>query len=77
MSDKEKSTRKHDFEVLYRNIEAKTGNNPDVFVKLAREKGLMTKDIKATQVINWLKDDFSLGHGHAMALWLFLKQHII
>jgi len=29
--------------------------------------------VKATQVTDWLKADFALGHGHAMAIYALLK----
>jgi len=28
---------------------------------------------KATQITNWLKEEFELGHGHAMAIYASLK----
>ncbi len=55
------------------NIEAKTGKTPDEFEKLAREKGLLEPGVKAMQVVNWLKQDYGLGHGHAMALYGYFK----
>jgi hypothetical protein len=63
------------FEGYIRNIHAKTGKTPEDFHALAREKGLTGPDIKATQVVNWLKQDFTLGHGHAMAIWAVFKQN--
>jgi hypothetical protein len=29
--------------------------------------------VKATQITDWLKADFGLGHGHAMAIFALLK----
>ena len=29
--------------------------------------------IKATVITNWLKDEFELGHGHAMAIYATFK----
>ena len=59
-------------------IQAKTGKSPDDLRALATAKGLATKDglaagVKAGQVVDWLKTDFGLGHGHAMAIVAFLK----
>ena len=55
------------------NIKAKTGKSPDDFRVLAEKKGLLQKDVKTGQIVTWLKDDFGLGHGHAMAIVLTLK----
>jgi hypothetical protein len=29
--------------------------------------------VKAAAIVKWLKDDFQLGHGHAMAIYALLK----
>ncbi len=55
------------------NIKAKTGKTPEDFRVLAEKKGLLQKDVKTGQIVTWLKDDFGLGHGHAMAIVLTLK----
>ena len=55
------------------NIQAKTGKTPEDFRLLAQEKGLLQKDVKTGQIVTWLKEDYGLGHGHAMALVLTLK----
>lgn len=55
------------------NIKAKTGKTPEDFKVLAEKKGLLQKDVKTGQIVTWLKDDFGLGHGHAMAIVLTLK----
>jgi hypothetical protein len=30
--------------------------------------------MKATEPVNFLKKEFGLGHGHAMAMWAVFKQ---
>ncbi len=55
------------------NIKAKTGKTPEDFRVLAESKGLLQKDVKTGQIVKWLKEDFGLGHGHAMAIVLTLK----
>jgi len=62
------------FQAYIDNIKAKTGKNPDDFKKLAEEKGFLkkgelVKTVKATAITDWLKADFELGHGHAMAIY--------
>lgn len=66
------------FQAYIDNIKAKTGKSPDDFKKLAEAKGFMqngelVKTVKATQITDWLKADFELGHGHAMAIYASLK----
>ncbi len=63
------------FQAYLDSIEAKTGNTPDEFKRLADEAGILKKDMKATEFTDWLKRDFNLGHGHCMALWaLFISK---
>lgn len=64
------------FQAYINNIKAKTGKTPDDFKKLAIEKGFIKNDellVKATEITNWLKDEFELGHGHAMAIYATFK----
>lgn len=61
------------FQAYLDNIQAKTGKSPDEFIALAREKGFMEPGVKATPIVNWLKDEFGLGHGHAMAIVKLLR----
>jgi hypothetical protein len=56
------------FQAYLDNIEAKTGLTPQQFIALAHERGLDTPGTKAAQIVTWLKDDYGLGRGHAMAL---------
>jgi hypothetical protein len=66
------------FKAYLENIEAKTGQSPADFKKLAIKKGYLSNgtlrtDIRAGEVVAWLKQDFQLGHGHAMAIVALLK----
>ena len=66
------------FQSYLDNIKAKTGKSPDDFRTLAAHKGFTeggtTKaGVKAGEIVQWLKDEFQLGHGHAMALYALLK----
>ena len=51
------------------NIKAKTGKDPEYFQKLAKEKGLVSH----AELLSWLKSDCGLGHGHANAIILYIK----
>ncbi len=67
------------FQAYIDNIQKKTGKSPDDFKILAEEKGFLQNGeltVKATQITNWLKDEFELGHGHAMAIYASLKGKI-
>ncbi|WP_454831274.1 DUF4287 domain-containing protein [Pseudoxanthomonas wuyuanensis] len=66
------------FQAYLDNIQTKTGKSPADFRKLACAKGLaengqLRAGVKAGEVIAWLKQDFDLGHGHAMAIVALLK----
>src|SRR5512142_1278680 len=56
------------------NIQAKTGKSPEDFKALAAQKGYLKPDVKAGDVVTWLKKDYGLGQGHAMAIVLLLRQ---
>jgi len=61
------------FQAYLDNIKAKTGKTPEDFLRLARERGLLEPGVKTGQVVAWLKDDFGLQRGHAMAIVLAFK----
>ena len=66
------------FQAYLNTIKSKTGKGPEDFRKMAEEKGSsqggkLKPDTKAGEIVNWLKDDFDLGHGHAMAIYALLK----
>lgn len=48
------------------NIRKKTGMTTEDFVASAIQKGLGDPAIKPGVRIAWLKEEFRLGHGHAM-----------
>ena len=66
------------FQAYINNIKLKTGKTPEDFKKLAEAKGFLNegklvKTVKATEITNWLKEDFDLGHGYAMAIYATFK----
>ena len=66
------------FQAYLETIKTKTGKGPEEFKKLAEQKGFLKKGkiiegIKAGQIVQWLKEDFELGHGHAMAMYALFK----
>ncbi|WP_422059774.1 DUF4287 domain-containing protein [Sphingopyxis sp.] len=66
------------FQAYIDNVEAKTGQSADNLKAIAIEKGLadesgLAPGVKATAIIDWLKADYDLGHGHAMAIVAYIK----
>ncbi len=64
------------FKTYIKNIEDKTGKSSEEFQKLAEKKGFTNNGVlvaKATEITNWLEKDFELGHGHAMAMFAYIK----
>lgn len=66
------------FQAYLDNIQAKTGITPAEFKKLAVQKGFLKNEklpdgVKAADVVKWLKEEYQLGHGHAMALFALFK----
>lgn len=60
------------FQAYLDTIETKTGKTPNDFIELAKAKGF-DKDTKAGEIVTWLKQDYELGHGHALALVHVIK----
>jgi hypothetical protein len=66
------------FQAYLSNIKKQTGKDPEDFRRLATQKGFLEKGqikdgIKAGEIVSWLKEDFKLGHGHAMAIYALFK----
>ncbi len=66
------------FQAYINNIKEKTGNSVEDFKDLAEEKGFiingtLNPKTKATEITNWLKAEFDLGYGHAMAIFAAFK----
>lgn len=60
------------FQAYLDNVQTKTGKTPNDFIVLATDKGFGA-DTKAGEIVSWLKEDFELGHGYAMALVHVIK----
>ena len=66
------------YQAYLTNIQTKTGKSPADFRAMAEKKGLtkngrLAEGVKAGAIVQWLKADFKLGHGHAMAIYALLK----
>ena len=63
------------FQAYLDNIHAKTGKRPADFFAAAKKSGIAGPDLTAGSLVAWLKRDFGLGHGHAMAIWAVFKKN--
>lgn len=61
------------FQAYIDNIKVKTGKTPEDFKKQLDKEGWLKPDMKATELVNWLKENYELGHGHSMAIWEYFK----
>ncbi|MFI5696492.1 DUF4287 domain-containing protein [Kribbella sp. NPDC051586] len=59
------------FQAYLDKIEEKTGRTPRELIDEAKAKGY--SDVKAGVICDWLKADYDLGRGHAMALVHVIK----
>lgn len=65
------------FQAYLDTIKLKTGKGPEDLQALADAKGFsaagrLKPGVKAGQIVDWLKSDFDLGHGHSMAIYALL-----
>jgi hypothetical protein len=61
------------FQAYLTAIEDKTGLTPRALLALAHERGFDDPATKAGIIVDWLKADYDLGRGHAMALVHVIK----
>jgi hypothetical protein len=61
------------FQAYLDTIEEKTRLTPRQLIALAAQKGFVGPSVKAGEVIEWLKTDYGLGRGHAMAIVHVIK----
>jgi hypothetical protein len=61
------------FQAYLDNVKAKTGKTPEALRALAEKAGVFSPEMKAGDLVAWLKKDFDLGHGHSMAIWAVFK----
>jgi hypothetical protein len=57
------------FQAYLDNIKLKTGKTPEDFYKEFSKTGKLKSDMKASELVAWLKETYGLGHGHCMAIW--------
>ena len=60
------------FQAYLDNVETKTGKTPNEFIAMAKVRGY-DSSTKSAVIVDWLKQDFDLGRGHAMAIVHIIK----
>ncbi len=60
------------FQAYLDNIEKKTGKTPAEIIDASKAAGFNAES-KAGDIATWLKTEYELGHGHAMALVHVIK----
>ena len=61
------------FQAYIDNVKLKTGKTPEEFKTQMQKEGLLQTELKATDLVKWLKKNYDLGHGHSMAIWAAFK----
>ncbi len=61
------------FQAYLDNIKTKTGKTPEDFKNQIQKEGILKKEMKASELLNWLNENYELGHGHSMAIWAVFK----
>ena len=59
----------HTYKAYIDNIKAKTRKDPEYYLEDAKKKGLA----KHGELLAWLKSECGLGHGHANAIILYMR----
>jgi hypothetical protein len=62
------------FQAYLDNIKTKTGKTPKQLKDAAVKAGVFSPDMKAGELVAWLKTEFDLGHGHSMAIWAVFRE---
>lgn len=57
------------------NITKQTGKTPEQIVDMLKSANVLKDGVKAGEIVAWLKANLGLGHGHAMAIVKWLKDH--
>ena len=62
------------FQAYLDTIEDKTGLTPRQLLEIAKSRGYDDPNVKAGEILEWLKVDYGLGRGHGMALVHVIKK---
>lgn len=62
------------FQAYLDTIKEKTGKTPKQLMEAAKKAGIFSEDMKATDLVVFLEQNFQLGRGHSMAVWAVFKK---
>ncbi|TLP97560.1 DUF4287 domain-containing protein [Nesterenkonia salmonea] len=62
------------FQAYLDKVEEKTGLTPRQLVQRAQERGYDSPEVKAGEILEWLKSEYGLGRGHGMAVVHVIKK---
>jgi len=54
-------------------VKAKTGKTPEQLKAQATKAGVYSPNMKASELVAWLADEYELGRGHSMSVWAVWK----
>lgn len=63
------------FQAYIDNITKLTNHTPEQIREKAIAQNVIVDNMKATAFCDWLKNEFNLGHGHAMSMWKYFIEH--
>lgn len=63
------------FQAYIDNIKAKTSKTPEELKAHAEQAGVYKRDMKASDLMKFLKEEYDLSHGHSMAIWASFKMN--
>lgn len=61
------------FQAYIDNVQRKTGKTPEQLKEEMEAAGVFSYDMKASDMVNYLKEKYDLGHGHSMGIWAYFK----
>lgn len=59
------------FQAYIHNVQKKTGKTPEQLKAEAETAGIYSYDMKASDLVKFLKEKYDLGHGHSMGIWAY------
>lgn len=61
------------FQAYLEAVQSKTGKTPEQLKIEATKAGVYRPTMKATDLIDWLSENYELGRGHSMSVWAVWK----
>lgn len=61
------------FQPFIDKVQNKYSRDIQDFIKAAKAKGFFKPEVRAGEIVKWLKKDYSFGQGDAMAMYGYFK----